>query len=120
MSRRRNALEAKYPLNTPEGVFALLSNIHRVANDRLYKSDFDAVDLILDLYFTSRKVTLTGRQAEAVHLIFIKDLTQTQAAHKMGISQQAVQQHLWAAVRRIAKKYRQEDNEGGLTNGNRY
>ena len=111
------AIGQEYALETPNGVYALLSNIHYVRSAAVDKSDFDAINLLLDLDIARNKVAASTRQSEAMDYVFEEGLTQREAADRMGISQQAVQQLVWAVINRIAEQYKADLNEveGGMT-----
>lgn len=104
-------LRALYPLDTPEGVNALLSDIHHVKSARFYKGDISACNLLIDLLIATREIKFTPRQLEALYLVFILDFTQREAAQIMNCTQQAVQQFVWGAVRRIARQYSKDIGE---------
>lgn len=116
LNARELSLESKYPLDSPDGVHALLSEIHQIKVSRFYRGDFAACGLLLDLIIARGKVKLTRRQREALNLVFIQDLTQKEAAKVMNCTQQAVQQHVWAGISRIARQYR-KDLEGIANDG---
>lgn len=104
------AIDQEYALETPNGVYALLSNIHYVRSAALDKSDFDAINLLLDLDIARKKVITSQRQNEAMELVFEEGLTQREAADLMGITQQAVQQLVWSVINRIAEQYKADLN----------
>lgn len=78
-----------YALSTVEGVKALLRDRHRIAARR-ERGDYAAVDITIDLHSAIESAGLTDRQAEVLTLISWADITQTDAARELGITQQAV------------------------------
>ena len=48
---------------------------------------------------------LTGRQSEALRLVYEEDLTQEEAGKRMGIAQQKVELYTARAVEKIAEIY---------------
>ena len=85
-------------LETPEGIFALLQNYHALtANNTTRVSD-----IVVDFHAAIKTANLTENQHMAVR-ITIDGLTQREVAEARGCTQQAVQQHLQAAIRKIAK-----------------
>lgn len=103
-------LEFEYPLETPQGVNAFLSNIHHIRSSAIDKGDFDAIILLVDFEIAYSKINVTARQREAVQLVFFADLTQREAGEIMGISQQAVQQLLHSVVVKISEQYGRDLN----------
>lgn len=95
-----------YTLESEKGVYALLANIHHVRALRFARSDYDACNILLDYLLAYENADLTEKQKEALDLVYEKDLTQKEAAERMGATQQAVQQHIKAAVKKIAETYK--------------
>lgn len=89
---------------TPKGVYMLLREKHHIAVRR-FSGDFKAADLLLDLGQAVAEAQLTGRQQETIFLLFELDLTQQEAAQRMGITQHTVSANLHAALKKIAKVY---------------
>lgn len=61
---------------------------------------------MIDLHSAIESAALTDRQAEAIALIYGLDVTQQAAADVMGITRQAVQQAVEAAIERITAVYK--------------
>lgn len=99
------ALEKEYPLDTPEGVEALLKNFHKVAISRYELGDYDACNLILDFFTALGKCKFTPRQIQSLTFVYFLDYSQREAAEIMGCSPQSTQQHVRAAITKIAKQY---------------
>lgn len=116
-----NKFEKDYPLETPEGVYALFMDFFHVKASAYDKSDFDAIDLLIDFEMAYAKITKTKRQEQAINYVFSKDLTQREAAERMDVSQQAVQQLIWNIVNKVAKQYRSDiySARGRLRNDSR-
>jgi RNA polymerase sigma factor (sigma-70 family) len=119
---KERSLEARYPaLNNPAGLRILLSDYHAL-QERQYAGDYDATVILVDLATAIDKASLTGRQAEALRLVYEEDLTQEEAGRRMKISQQAVEQHVSKAVEAIADIYYYWSGHGegytvGITKG---
>jgi hypothetical protein len=58
--------------------------------NRQYQGDYSAVDILVDLRKAIELAQLTGRQSEALHLVYEMDLTQEDAGRAMGIGRRAV------------------------------
>lgn len=95
----------KYALNTVEGVKLLLADRHRIG-ERRFRGDTAASDILIDLDNAIWRAFLTDRQAEAIAYVYGLDMTQTDAAAAMGVTQQAVEQFVQGAAKRIARVYR--------------
>lgn len=102
LSTKEKRWNDNYPLDKPYGVYALFSNIHYIREMRFLKGDFDACILLIDLDIAIAEADLTKRQREVLYWVFEKDLTQQEVAAKLGISQQAVSDHINSAIRKIA------------------
>lgn len=94
-----------YALNTAKGVEKLLRDRHRIASRR-FNGDYAASDILIDLNDAIDRAKLSRRQAEAVTYLYGCDLTQTEAATEMNVTQQAVQQFNTEACRKIARIFR--------------
>jgi RNA polymerase sigma factor (sigma-70 family) len=118
---KERSLDAKYPaLDSPANLRILLSDYQALLN-RQYQGDYDAVVLLVDLRKAIEMAQLTGRQSEAIRLVYEEDLTQEEAGKRMGISQQAVDQHVSNAIEAIADIYFywSHHGEGYVLDGNR-
>ncbi len=82
----------------------LLEQYHAL-DARQYVGDYDAVIALVDLRRAIRLANLTERQAEAVRLVYLEDLTQASAGERMGIGQDVVSGHIDAAITKIQRIY---------------
>jgi RNA polymerase sigma factor (sigma-70 family) len=99
------SLEEKYPaLDSPQNLRILLSDYHALVN-RQYMGDYDAVVLLVDLRKAIEMAQLTDRQGQALRLVYEEDLTQEEAGKRLGVSQQAVEQHVNNAIEAISEVY---------------
>lgn len=95
-----------YALNTPKGVARLLRDRYRIA-ERRFKGDTVASDILIDLSSAIESAGLTQRQAEALALVHGKwQLTQSEAAEVMAVSQQMVSQLLHLVYGKLAAIYK--------------
>jgi DNA-directed RNA polymerase specialized sigma24 family protein len=102
---KERSLEAKYPaLDTPANLRILLSDYHALVN-RQYMGDYEAVILLTDLRKAIELAQLTGRQSEALRLVYEEDLTQEEAGKRMGLDKQGVNNLLDRAIDGISEIY---------------
>ena len=102
-------LDDAYPIDTPKGVHALLSQIHYIREGRFTRGDYDASILLIDFEQSQQEANLTARQMQIIEMVFEQDMYQEEAANILSISQQAVSDHINALVRRIARVNRQKE-----------
>lgn len=88
---------------------ALLQNCHYISSRR-FSGDYGACDTLIDLSRAIWQARLTDRQREVVTCIYEGNMTQSEAARAMNVSQEAVHKTLTAAHRRINLVYTQWDN----------
>jgi RNA polymerase sigma factor (sigma-70 family) len=99
------SLEEKYPaLDSPQKLRILLSDIQALIN-RQYMGDYDAVILLTDLRKAIELAQLTGRQSEALRLVYEEDLTQEEAGKRLGIAQNSVSEATDRAIDAISEVY---------------
>jgi DNA-directed RNA polymerase specialized sigma24 family protein len=103
---QERSLEAKYPaLDNPANLRILLSDYHALIN-RQYQGDYAAVDILVDLRKAVEMAGLTGRQSEALHLVYEEDLTQEEAGKRMGgLAKQNVEDYAATALEKISEVY---------------
>jgi hypothetical protein len=79
---KERSLDAKYPaLDTPQNLRILLSDLHAL-KVRQFQGDYSAVDILVDLRKAIELAQLTGRQSEALKLVYEEDLTQEEAGKR--------------------------------------
>lgn len=100
-------------LDSVDGVYAVLQNLHAIRTYSESQSDYYATDILADIELAIQNVKLSKRQREILDLVFEQELTQCEASEVLGISQQAVSQHINTIVQRVA------DYEWGKHRGNR-
>jgi hypothetical protein len=105
LSSKERSLDAKYPaLDSPANLRILLSDYHSLLN-RQYSGDYDACVILIDLYKAIELAKLTGRQSEALRLVYELDLTQEEAGRAMGIHRIVVLEHVEKAIESISEVY---------------
>ena len=72
---------------------------------RQYQGDYDAVVLLADLATAIEMAQLTGRQSEALRLVYHEDLTQEEAGKRMGLDKPGVNNLLDRAIEGISEVY---------------
>jgi hypothetical protein len=100
------SLEEKYPaLDSPANLRILLSDYHSLIG-RQYQGDYDACVILTDLATAIEMAQLTGRQSEALRLVYEEDLTQEEAGKRMGgLAKDAVNHLLDRAIEAISEVY---------------
>jgi hypothetical protein len=82
VNAKERSLDQRYPaLDTPQNLRILLSDYHALVN-RQYMGDYEAVILLTDLRKAFAMAQLTGRQSEALRLVYEEDLTQEEAGKR--------------------------------------
>ncbi len=66
LASKEKRLEDAYPQDTVRGVYALLTQMHRIREGRFIKGDFDACILLLDFYQSIKDANLTERQQQVI------------------------------------------------------
>ncbi|MEH7652330.1 DUF134 domain-containing protein [Bacillus safensis] len=111
--------ETQYKLDGPDGVKALLSD-YTTLRQRRFLGDMAACDILIDLEHAIKLAALTGKQYEALRLVYFDDLSQTQAGVVMGITKQNVHKYLETGATKIADIYYYWASHGegyGITKG---
>lgn len=83
-------LDDRFPIDSVDGVLALLDNLHHVRELRFARGDYAASNLLIDFFRALYEAKLTRKQLEVLWLLYEKDLTQHEVGLILGISQQAV------------------------------
>lgn len=96
--------ESQYKLDGPDGIKALLAD-YTTLRQRRFLGDMAACDILIDLNRAIELAALTGKQYEALRLVYFDDLSQTQAGTALGISRITFREHLETAITKIADIY---------------
>lgn len=91
-------------LSEPQQVRLLLSDIHAL-QARANSGDYTAVDVLVDLGAAIKQANLTSRQREALHYVYIRDMTQSAAAAEMGVGRRVVGDYVDDSLRKISEVY---------------
>jgi DNA-directed RNA polymerase specialized sigma24 family protein len=103
---KERSLDAKYPaLDNPQNLRILLGDYHALKLRR-FNGDTSASDILIDLATAIAMAQLTGRQSEALRLVYEEDLTQEEAGKRMGgLAKDAVNHLLDRAIEAISEVY---------------
>jgi DNA-directed RNA polymerase specialized sigma24 family protein len=82
----------------------LLGDYHALKLRR-FNGDTAASDILIDLKSAIAMAQLTGRQSEALRLVYEEDLTQEEAGKRMGVHRLVVQEHVEKAIEAISEVY---------------
>jgi DNA-directed RNA polymerase specialized sigma subunit len=111
-SASERKLIQKYQLTKVYGVTNLFKDIHSLREQRFQGTDTTFLSCILiDFERLQVKAGLTERQQEALYFAYELDLTQSEVAEAMNISQQAVSKHIDNAIARIVSVAKEEETE---------
>lgn len=102
LSSKQKRLYDAYPLDRSYGIYALLYQLHYIREMRFTRGEYDASNLLIDFSKSLEEANLTDRQISVLYYVFVRDMTQKDAAHLLHISQQAVSDHVYSAIARIA------------------
>lgn len=109
-SAHEKKLLEKYQIDKVFGVTNLLRDLHALREQRFQGTDTTFLScLLIDFEILQTRARLTERQVEALFYHFEMDLTQSEVAEEMGISQQAVSKHIDNAIMKIVKVAKEED-----------
>lgn len=104
-SAQHKRLAHEYPaLSTAPQVRLLLADCHAL-NLRAESGDTAAIDVLADLGMAIKRAGLTPRQREALHYVYVRDMTLEEAAAVMGSHKQNVKDFRMGAEQRIADVY---------------
>lgn len=99
----------RYDVTKTYGVQNLFQDIHDLREKRFAGTDTTFLScLLIDFERLVKKARLTQRQSDAVFYHFELDLSQSDVAEIMGVSQQAVSKHVDTAIRKIVIEAKQE------------
>jgi RNA polymerase sigma factor (sigma-70 family) len=105
INAKERSLDAKYPaLDNPQNLRILLSDYHALLG-RQYQGDYSAIDILVDLRKAIEMAQLTGRQSEALRLVYEEDLTQEEAGKRLGIARESIKTYVEDAIEKISEIY---------------
>ena len=87
---------------TLEFMVGAMSNKRKI-EESLYFSGVEQLELLLDIELMLEEARLTDKQAQVVELYFFNQYTQEEVSKKLGISQQAVLDHIKKVKQKIKK-----------------
>lgn len=100
MNKKERQYDEQYPYEVA-GIAALLRDIHRVGESRLFDGDIDATILLVDLKQALDSGCLTPRMRQVVSLYYFSQMTEQEVAGVLDIHQPNVNKALTSAIERI-------------------
>lgn len=88
---------------TSEFIIGSLSNKAKIEEGLLYAGGIDQLNLLIDLELLLEEANLTERQMQVVDLYYCKQYTQEEVSRRLGVSQQAVLDHIKKIKSKIQK-----------------
>jgi predicted DNA-binding protein (UPF0251 family) len=101
LERKGRQYEESYPYEAA-GIAALLRDVYRLSESRLYDGDIDATAILIDLKMALDSNCLTPRMRQVVALYYFAQFTEEEAAEVLGISQVTLNESLETAIERIS------------------
>lgn len=84
-------------------IVALIQGRERIKEQRFYKSDLSASDMLLDLELIVELANLTEKQSYILEKYWVEGYTQSQVAEGLGITQQMVEKQTRAIKKKITR-----------------
>lgn len=75
-------------------MLGVLNNQDKIKEGAYYSGGINQIDLLIDVELLINEAKLTQKQLEVLNLYFIQQYTQEETSVKMGITQQAVLDHI--------------------------
>lgn len=101
LDRKGRQYDDSYPYEAT-GIVALLQDVYRLSESRLYDGDIDATILLIDLKMALDSNCLTPRMRQVVALYYFAQFTEEEVADVIDIPQQNVNKALNNSVDRIS------------------
>lgn len=82
--------------------------------ESLYLNGIDQLEIIIDIDLMLKEAKLTDKQAQVVELYFFNQYTQEEVSQKLGISQQAVLDHINKVklkIRKVLEEWKTKDEK---------
>lgn len=99
---------------TKEFFLGALANKKNLEESSFYSAGVDSLDILMTIEKLVSEAKLTSKQNTVLELYFYDQLTQEEVSRIMGISQQAVLDHLEKIkkkLNKVLKKWRAKDEE---------
>jgi predicted DNA-binding protein YlxM (UPF0122 family) len=101
LERKGRQYEESYPYEAT-GIAALLRDVYRLSESRLYDGDIDATAILIDLKMALDSICLTPRMRQVVALYYFAQFTEGEVADVIGLTQQGINDSLNNALERIS------------------
>lgn len=80
-----------------------LSNLPKMRESAYYRTSMEAIDTVADVELMLKQAGLTDKQKQVVQLYYFEQRTQDEVSKIMGVSQQAVLDHLQRVKGKLKK-----------------
>lgn len=84
-------------------IVSLIQNRDKISEQRFYKADLSACDMLMDMEMIIERANLTDKQRFILENCWVKGYTQEEVAQKMGITQQMCEKHSRAIKKKIRR-----------------
>jgi hypothetical protein len=100
LNKRERKYEARYPYEAA-GIAALLRDVYRLSESRMYDGDIDATAILIDLKIALDSNCLTPRMRQVVALYYFAQFTEEDRGY-IRLTRQGVNDSLSNAIERIS------------------
>jgi hypothetical protein len=101
LERKGRQYEESYPYEAA-GIAALLRDVYRLSESRLYDGDIDATAILIDLKMALDSNCLTPRMRQVVALYYFAQFTEEEIAEIIGVTRQGINDSVNNALERIS------------------
>jgi hypothetical protein len=101
LERKGRQYNESYPYEAA-GIAALLRDVYRLSESRMYDGDIDATAILIDLKIALDSNCLTPRMRQVVALYYFAQFTEEEIADIFGITRQGVNDSLSNAIERVS------------------
>lgn len=84
-------------------IVTLIQNRDKISEQRFYKADLTACDMLMDMEVIIERASLTAKQRYILENCWVNGYTQEEVAKTLGITQQMCEKHSRAIKKKIKK-----------------